>query len=376
MMQAAFHLTIHDIDAADWNRCFAGDPEAWAYYAAVEESALPGFTWFYASVRRDEAVVLVVPGFVTEYRLDTTIQGGLKRLLAPLAPLLRHSLACLGSPAADKCHLGLTPDLSEADREQAIKALLAGFDAFAKGRRIGFMAVKDLAEEDATPAVLEIFARAGYCRQPSLPNALLSLDGFADEDSYLASLSRSTRKDIRRKLKGEGRVRIEWRSGAEALDMVETITALYDRQRARSGVDFEQFEQLTPAYFANVLTRLGDRALVALYWHEDQLAGFNLCLEGERLFIDKFIGLEDRLARELDLYAVSWMANVRRCLARGIPVLQTGQTAYRLKVRLGSRLMPNWLLFRHRWGLINRILHAAGPLLAADRWDQELEGGQ
>lgn len=371
MIRATFHSTIQEIAPAAWDRCFPGDPEAWAYYRAVERAGLPGFSWFYASVERAGEVVLVVPGFVTEYRLDTTIQGLWKSLLRPLAPMLRHPLVCLGSPAADKCHLGFSPDLAAGEHPAAVATLLAAFDAFARTRGSGFMAVKDLAEEDASAPVLSAFAQAGYARQRSLPTAVLPLD-FADDEAYLASLSRATRKDIRRKLRNEARVGIEWRVGAEAVDQVEAMVALYERQRARSAVDFEQFEHLTPAYFTNVLTGLGEGARVALYRHEGRLVGFNLCLEGERLFIDKFIGLDDRLGRELDLYAISWLTNVRHCLARGIPALQTGQTAYALKRRLGSRLAPNWLLFRHRSGWINQLLHLAGPLLAADRWDEDV----
>ena len=87
------------------------------------------------------------------------------------------------------------------------------------------------------------------------------------------------------------------------------------------------------------------------------------------MFIDKFIGFSLPLARTLNLYVLSWMTNVRYCLARGIPVLQTGQTAYAMKLRMGSELRDNWIYFRHRNPILNAILRLAGPLLAADRHD-------
>ena len=367
-MEFRTHPSIHAIAQAQWDACFPGDPEGWAYYEAVERSGLPGFQVMVFEISRAGIPILVVPGFITQYRLDTTIQGVWKTLLRPLAPLLTLRLLCLGSAAADKCHLGLVAGLAPAERAAALDMLLSGLEAFAASQNVGLMAVKDLAEDDASAPVLAGFAARGYSRQPSLPNAVLPLP-FADEEAYLASLSKATRKDIRRKLKNESALTVECLRGAQALGQVEAMLALYEGQRARSGVDFEQFEQLSPDYFRNVLTGLGDRALVFLYRAEGKLVGFNLCLVDQGRFIDKFIGLDDELARRVDLYVVSWMTNLRHCLAHGIPLLQTGQTAYAMKRRLGSRLPPNWLLFHHRNGVLNRILHLAGPLLAADRWD-------
>ena len=371
MMEFRAHSSIRAIAQAEWDACFPGDPEGWAYYEAVERSGLPGFTLLVFEVHRDGIPVVVVPGFITEYRLDTTVQGVWKTLLRPLAPLLTLRLLGLGSPAADKCHLGFAIGLGAEERALALAVLLSGLDGFAATKGIGLLAVKDLAEEDASEAVLDAFAAQGFSRQPSLPNAVLPLP-FAHEEAYLASLSKPTRKDIRRKLKTESALEIQVLRGSQALDHVAAMLALYEQQRARSGVDFEQFEQLTPDYFRNVLTGLGERALVFLYRAEGRLAGFNLCLEGQGRFIDKFIGLDHDLARRYDLYVVSWMTNLRHCLAHGIPLLQTGQTAYAMKRRLGSLLPPNWLLFRHRNGVLNRILRLAGPLLAADRWDESL----
>jgi hypothetical protein len=83
--------------------------------------------------------------------------------------------------------------------------------------------------------------------------------------------------------------------------------------------------------------------VVFLYWHEDQLIAFNLCYHTDRVLIDKFIGFELPLARTLNLYVVSWMNNVRYCIGRGIPLLQSGQTAYAMKLHLGSHLLANWI---------------------------------
>jgi hypothetical protein len=322
-------------------------------------------------VRERDRVIAVAPAFITSYNLDTTVQGALKAVLRPFANLLTLRLLCLGSPHADKCHLGFAPDLPAERRAGLAGLLLGALDAFAAAQGIGLLAAKDMAETDLGPGVRAAFEAAGYSRQPSLPNAVLALPA-GGEDGYLKSLSHAARRDVRRKMKALGRVRIEERRGEDALGLVPQMMRLYEAQRGRSPVDFDQFETLTPDYFREVLARQDGRAVAFLYWHEDQLIAFNLCYHTDRVLIDKFIGFELPLARTLNLYVVSWMNNVRYCIGRGIPLLQSGQTAYAMKLHLGSHLLANWIYFRHRNPVANLVLRIAGPLLAADAHDPDL----
>jgi hypothetical protein len=367
--------SITGIRSEEWDACFRGDPEGWAYYRSIEEAGLAAFSWAYFIARENGRIVAVAPAFVTEYRLDTTIQGGwriaLQALLRPLKNLLTLRMLCLGSPLADKCHIGFAPHLAAGRRRAVLGHLLSSVEAFAAAQGIGLMAAKDVAGADLDRDTGAAFAACGFARLPSLPNTVLVLppDG---ESAYLGSLTRSTRREIRRKLKSAERVRIERRHGRDALDLVPEIFRLYEGQRDRSTGHFEQFENLTPAYFGRVLAEQGDAAVVFLYFHDERLVAFNLCLHTGQLFIDKFIGFESPQARALNLYVLSWMANVRFCLAHGIPLLQTGQTCYTMKLRLGASLCPNWNLFRHRNPVINAVLRLAAPMLAADRHDDDL----
>jgi len=369
------YRTIRGIPQAAWDACFPGDPEGWAYYRAVEESRLEAFSWLYLAARDGDRVLAVVPAFITDYGLDTTIQGGLRAALRPL--LLRFKsrltlrLLCLGSPLADKCHLGFAPDLPAERYVEVAGRLLESLDAFAAGHRIGLLGAKDIAESELVPGVGAAFAAAGFNRQPGLPNAVLTLpDG--GEDAYLRLLSNATRRDIRRKMKSMGLVSVEAFHGQDALGLVAQISRLYEGQRRRSSVDFDQFEKLTPEYFRQVLARQAKTAVVFLYTHQDRPVAFNLCFHTERMFIDKFIGFQPPLARALNLYVLSWMTNVRYCLARGIPYLQTGQTSYAMKRHMGSEFRSNWIFFKHRNSIVNFALRLASPLLAADRYDDEL----
>ena len=373
-LEGRVYRTIRDIPQAAWDACFPGDPESWAYYVAIEESGFAAFSWAYLVAREGDSLVGVVPAFITDYNLDTTIQGALRAALQPvlrrLKKMLTLRLICLGSPHADKCHIGFSPCVPAGRRHEIAGHLLRTFNAFAAAQKIGLLAAKDLADRDLACGVGEAFVAAGFTRQPGLPNAMLGIP--ADEDAYFARLSPAARREVHRKLKRGAAVRVEVRRGTQGLGLVAQMFALYDAQRAGSAVDFEQFEALTPAYFREVLERLGESAVVFAYLHEGRLVAFNLCYHTGRLFIDKFIGFSQPLARSLNLYVLSWMNNVRYCIAHRIPELQTGQTGYAMKLRMGSELRDGWIYFRHRTALLDRLLRLAGPLLAADRHDDDL----
>jgi predicted N-acyltransferase len=369
------HRSIRALPCEEWDACFPGDPESWAYLRAIEDARLSAFSWLYLAAEEKGRIVAAVPAFITEYNLSTTVQGTLRSAVAPLTRmlggLLTLKLACLGSPLTDKCPLGFAPGFPASRRAEVVSQLLDSLDRFASGQSIGLIAAKDAADDDLVSGVAEAFARAGFSCQPSLPNAVLPLP-YASEEEYLRSLSQGTRRDVRRKLKSAGRVRVETRGGAEALELVPELLRLYDRQRNRSGVDFDQFESLTPEYFRNVLAEGAMRPIVFLYFHDDRLVAFNLCYHTDRLFIDKFVGFDDTVAAPLNLYVVSWMTNVRYCLEHRIGALQTGQTGYAMKRRLGSLLQPNWIFFRHRNAAANFVLRLAGPLLAPERYDGDI----
>ncbi|HRD75677.1 MAG TPA: GNAT family N-acetyltransferase [Hyphomicrobiaceae bacterium] len=367
------HASVGEIDRMEWDRLFPGDPEGHTYYTACEAAPPPAFTLGAVTVRRGGRLLAAAPTFRLIYRLDTPLQDRMRGLgdwlHRRLPRLINLPILCLGSPLADRCHLGLDPALTPGERDAVMAALLTGLDAEAARHHARVVAVKDLTGRDGETLGAP-FKREGFTRIASLPVAVLELP-FADEGAYLASLSSATRKDIRRKLKSSGDLRIETRSSIAGLEA--EIASLYEETRRQSGVDYGEFEGLAPSYFPAVSVHLGERAQWMLYWLGDRLIAFNLLLVGDERVIDKFIGMRYPEAREHNLYAVSWMANVRFCLARGIRRLQTGQTAYSSKVRFGSALEPMLVFARHRIGVVNALFKMFGPRFAFDKYDPELK---
>lgn len=368
-MQAVAATTIEAFGRDEWNRLFVGDVEDWAYYRAIERSGLPGFELLYFGLRENGELRVAVPAFVTDYRLDTTLTRTLRRAADAIRRwfprVLVQRLLSLGSPVAEICHLGFASGCDRSERARLLDRLFSDVEEYARQHRIPMLATKD-ASADQDELWAEVGAAHGLRRQPSLPTAVLDIR-FDSLDGYLATLSHATRKDLRRKWKASAGLRVEWRTNVD--DILDDVMRLYRATLERAELTFEE---LTPDFFRFVLGELGPRAGCATYWLDDRLVAFNLVLHDGVTLIDKFLGMDYDFARQYNLYYITWLQNVRYCIEHGLARYQAGQGLHREKLRLGSRLLPNWLWYRHRNRLLDRVFAAFDRLFRLDRGHPEL----
>lgn len=355
--------SLADVDRDAWNALFLGEVEDYDYLRAVEAAGLPGFDWRYVLVEEDGRLLAAAPAFLTDYPLETTLDGAgrsiVRAINAVLPRLTTLRLACLGSPCTESAQIGWAPQIAGGAARAAFTAqLLRAFEDAAARERCGLLGIKDVPAPQAADWDGPLTA-AGYCPVPGLPTADLIVD-FDSIDAYLARLSPGTRKDMRRKLRASTHVRVEVRRDIAGLEA--EIMALYAATRARGDL---QFETLTAAYFTGVLERMGDRAACVLFFVGDDLLAANLVLIGDGLLLDKFFCMDAR-GREHNLYFLSWFSNLCLCFEYGLGRYRSGQAAYANKLRLGSRLTATTMYFRHRNPLLNRALRALAPLLAPD----------
>lgn len=355
--------TLGDVDRAAWSALFPGELEDYDYLTAVELSGLGGFRWRYALVFEAGELVAAAPGFITDYPLETTLDGKGRKLadivLRRFPRLLTLQLGCLGSPCAEKALIGVTPAASSERRAGYVRTLIDGFERAARREGCSLIGLKDVAEADR-PAWASSVEALGYRAIDSMPVAHLPVD-FADLDEYCARLSPATRKDMRRKLRVLRDVRIETRTDID--DVIDRVMDLYadTRERAEAGL-----EVLTPDYFRGVLSRMPDRAFMVLYFAGPRLLAANLLLRDSQTLLDKYFCMDAVEGRRLNLYFISWFTNIRLCLEAGQTRYQAGQAAYGAKLRLGARLSGATNYFRHRNPLLNAVLRVAAPLFAFD----------
>ena len=355
--------TLDAVDRAAWAPLFPGEIEDYDYLTAVERAGLNGFEWRYALVFDGGELVAAAPGFITDYPLETTLDGVARKVadvvLRAFPRLLTLRLGCLGSPCAEKALIGVAPAVTDERRAACVRALIGGFEAAARREGCSLIGLKDVAEADGHALAAGADA-LGYRAIDSMPVAHLPVD-FADLDEYCGRLSPATRKDMRRKLRVLGDVRIETRTDID--DVIDRVMALYadTRGRAEAGL-----EVLTADYFRGVLRQMPDRAFMVLYYAGPRLLAANLLLRDGTTLLDKYFCMDAAEGRRLNLYFISWFTNIRLCLEAGQTRYQAGQAAYGAKLRLGARLSGATNYFRHRNPLVNAALRVAAPMFAFD----------
>lgn len=367
MITAHAFSSLQAIEREAWNDCFPGALEDWDYIMAVEKAGIEGFEWRYLTLFEGATLIAAATAFTTSYRLDTTVQGIGKRFTEQLnrvMPGLMHlHLYAIGSPVTEQCSAGTASHIAASERPALLARLLKLAHSDAAQLGIGLIAVKDVPSHDNDWA--HSCKAAGFQSMPSLPSAMLPVP-YGSVDSYLGSLGKSTRKDMRRKLRAP-EPRVQWRNNID--DVLPEVMRLYEATLERSDL---QFERLPPAYFTGILEQLGDRALCVLYWVDDHLVAFNLVLIDEHRLIDKFFGHDLTLSREYNLYFRSWVVNVDYCIRNNIALYECGQAGYASKIRLGCTFQNNTLFFRHRNRLINGVLKLVKLFIRPDRHDPAL----
>ena len=354
--------SLAEIDRTQWRALFPGEAEDYDYLTAVEAAGLDGFRWRYAGAYEDGRLVACAPGFTTSYLLETTLTGPGRRVAESLRRILPDvltlKLACLGSPCTESAILGVAAN-TQTSPPELVRALFVAFKDAARRDGCQLMGVKDV-PEPSRQLWESALTPLGYQAIPGQPIARLSLD-FATIDDYLANLTPGARKDMRRKLRVQGRVRIEVRANVD--DVIGRIMDLYAQTLARAEMSFEE---LTAGYFQGVLARMPGRSACVLYYEGDDLLAVNLLVEDGATMIDKFFCMDAEHGRPLNLYFLSWFTNLRLCLARGRTIYQAGQAAYASKLRLGADLTRTSNYFRHRNVLVNGALRLAAPMFGAD----------
>lgn len=364
---------FRSVYAPVWNGCFPGEVEGLRYYQACE-AARPTHSEMRALVvRTPHGADAVAPMFRLDYALHTSVQDGpigdlLRRIDRRFPGALTLPMLGLGSPFAERCHFGFAPQASTAARLHAANRVLDALEQEAARSRVGLTVVKDVHDTDL-PELEPVLRTRGYTRMSSLPVAVLHLP-YATLDDYLNSLSAATRKDMRRKLRAADDVEIEIRT--DVTDIQDELYALYEETRQMSPSDYGDFERLPRGYFHHVVSALSPNAFCVLYRVGGTLAAFNLLMVEHDRVIDKFLGMRYPLARDHNLYFVSWMQNVRYCIANGKTRLQTGQGTFANKLRLGSTLEPMHNYFRHRSPVVNGALKIASKFLGFEELDPSL----
>lgn len=355
-------------DETLWDKLLPSDAESYRLHLAFEMGKIRGFKVGYIAIKRSGVIVCIAPYFVTDYALETTVQGNLKTLLCKVreyAPrLFNIRILCVGSAVTDSCKIGMLRDYP-FDPEM-LKALCAELEIVAKREGASVVAFKDVIEGDAVnfaPTLKSV----GFGQVTNMPVAT-NLINYKDFDEYLASLSYVTRKGLRRKMKSLEHLRIEEFDGLPP--NMEAVYQLYLETFDRSDL---QFEKLTQEFFEAIPGLMPNNTRFVLYYAEDQLIAFNLIVHRDGVMLDKYIGMHKGLAKKYNIYFISWLHNIKMCIRDGFHTYQSGQATYETKLHLGAKLKQTYIFFRHRNRLLNQPLKLLANALAYANFDSSVK---
>ncbi len=263
--------------------------------------------------------------------------------------------------AAGEGHLGVC---EAGDEGWVAIALLAMLQNFAREAGASLIVFKDFGVRYRQ--TLERFTDNGYARIASMPMTTLALR-FGSFDEYLNTLSKATRKDLRRKFRRIAKAApLELEVRSDVAPLVDELYPLYLQVHERSPM---KFERLTKAYFRALGERMADRARFFIWRQEGKVVAFSLAVVHNGTIIDDYLGLDYRVALELHLYFHTFRDVITWSIAHGLQRYASSPLNYEPKLHLGCDLMPLDLYVRHTSPLLNPIMQRALKLAGPTRHD-------
>ncbi|MEO6076141.1 MAG: GNAT family N-acetyltransferase [Dokdonella sp.] len=317
------------------------------------------------------------PAFDADFDLLTTADESLRQRIERLpgyrfwARWLRWRTTFVGTTVSE---YALFPD--ERDAAQLLTQLKS-----AHGRRHRLTIIKDIpqsspllhaAENAHADALCSAAVAAGFVIVEGQALAYVPID-FRDIDAYLARVSASRRKDIRRKLRSRSSLCIEAIPAGSACFSDAAVVAefqdLFDEVYAQSEVHFDCPQR---AYFSRLFGDAQSGGMIFTYRCEGRLIGWNLCYESGGRLIDKYVGFRYPDARTHNLYAVSWMHNLDYAIRRGLTHYVAGWTDPKVKAQLGATFTFTRHAVYARSRLLRFVLRRLSTSFESDRqWHDE-----
>src|SRR5207247_1506890 len=238
----------------------------------------------------------------------------------------------------------------EKDEAWAANALQASLRKYARQNGASLIVLKDFPAKYRS--VLETFSSKGYARIPSMPMTRLPLH-YKDWDEYFRTLSKATRKDLRRKFrKAERAPKIDMQIVNDIAPYIDEAYPLYLAVHERSPL---KFEMLTKNYFRAVGQRMAERARFFIWRQLGKIVAFSFCLVCDDAVYDECIGLDYSVALYLHLYFYTLRDIISWALRERLKYYYSNPLNYEPKLHLDCDLVPLDLYVLHTNAFLNPI---------------------
>ena len=355
-------LHLRDLQNSEgWRRALENKCKDHRYYEIVEETLKCGFEHQYLLLEDASGNVRAVqPVLFVRQNLVEGVPGKIRSIVDAIRKFFPRFLTMRVLMVG--CAAG-TGDLGSGDKQGeqwAAKALEATLRTYAKQNKASLVVFKDFPANYRSS--LETLVSNGYARIPSMPMTRLPLP-YKNWEEYFATLSKATRKDLRRKFrKTERTSKIEMEVVHDITPLVDEIYPLYEAVHERSLL---KFETLTPSYFCGVAQRMPDRARFFVWRQNAKIVAFSFCLVCGDAIYDECIGLEYSVALDLHLYFYTLRDIISWALQQGLKYYYSNPLNYEPKLHLDCELAPLDLYVMHTNPLLNpifrRMIKYLGP---------------
>ncbi len=352
-LNCQIHSSFDCVSSEDLSRLFPSLPDSGEMIQFVQDSGFQGFNFYHIVVRQDGKPILFLPLFETEYNLSTFLEGWIKKIFYMISQgtgrLLRPRVLAVGFVEGEWGEVGFDREVDRRTLQLAWDLALKKLQMLAAKLNVDILAFANFNTESGS--LIPVDKLGDFAQIKSVPCARLPIH-FSNMEDYLNSLSKNMHKDLRRKKRKAGDIRIVRTQNINP--WLNTIYQFYLEQIKRSELVFGVYQR---DFFERVCNRVPGAEYV-LYFSDEKLIGFNLVVVERHYLVDKYFGMDFKLGREHNLYFISWLENVRYCIENHIPLCHVGQMAEKTKARLGARFLPSLILFKHRNPLFHRLLLA------------------
>ena len=331
------------------------------YYEIVQETLQCGFEHHYLLIEDHAGQVRAIqPVFFVRQNLVEGVRGKVRSIVGTIRKMFPRFLTMRVLMVG--CGAG-AGDLGACDKDDepfVAKALQSSLQTYARQNKASLVVFKDFPANYRS--ALEVLHSTGYARIPSMPMTRLSLR-YKDWDEYFGTLSKATRKDLRRKFrKSERAPNIQMEVVTDVTPFIDEIYPLYLAVHERSAL---KFETLTKEYFRAIGQQMPESARFFIWRQNDKLVAFSFCLVCHDAIYDECIGLDYEIALDLHLYFYTLRDIISWALQQRLKYYYSNPLNYEPKLHLDCELVPLDLYAMHTNPLVNpifrRVLKYLGP---------------
>jgi predicted N-acyltransferase len=356
-------------NCAAWRRALQSKCKDHRYYDIVEETLEGGFDYHYLLLDDHSGNQRAIqPVFFVRQNLVEGVPGKIRSIVNRVRRIFPRFLTMRVLMIGCSAGTGDLGACDEKDETWVANVLQASLSTYARQNKASLIVLKDF------PAIyrskLERFPLNGYTRIPSMPMTRLQLH-YHNWDEYFRTLSKATRKDLRRKFRKAGRApKIEMQLVSDITPLVDEIHPLYLAVHERSPL---KFETLTKNYFRAIGQQMPERARFFVWRQSDKIVAFSFCLVCGDAIYDECIGLDYRVALDLHLYFYTLRDIISWAMEQGLKYYYSNPLNYEPKLHLDCELVPLDLYVMHTNPLLNPIFGRVIKYLGPTRHDPVLK---